>query len=516
MTAVLELRRGNTAAVVAATPRDGELFVNTDDYKARVGDGATVGGLPLDGHEVVTVSTTSHTTAPSDQGKMLVTTNGGATGISLPQALAANNFGNGAQIWVFVSGAGTVTITPTTSTINGAATLVLATSEGAMIVSDGANYFAIHSASSSGASFGSLSDVNFTSLANNDFVAYDSGSSKWTNRTPTASTALLVNMIGDTGTGGVKGLVPAPASGDAAAGKFLKADGAWTALAGNSTLAGDTDVNISSPANNDFFEYQTSDSKWHNRTPTQVTAALDVLVGDTGTGGTKGLAPAPASGDAAAGKFLKADATYAVPPGLFGTVLSSPVPTSANTGLTTWANQGGSTTVGDGATGVVLHDVSNGNAENSRLRYKTTLPGTPYTVKALIACANDLANNHHAVTFFGWYDGTKIQAIGIHASSGLLFTLDTILKTNVTTDGGSTGLAVGISGMIWVAANDTGSAVHLAYSFDGANYVRIYDQTYAGSFLGAAPTRIVFGINPYGSAMYGTLMSYQEVTGNLP
>ncbi len=39
------------------------------------------------------------------------------------------------------------------------------------------------------------------------------------------------------------------------------------------------------------------------------------LVGDTGSGGVKGIAPAPASGDAAAGKFLKADATWQVPPG---------------------------------------------------------------------------------------------------------------------------------------------------------------------------------------------------------
>jgi hypothetical protein len=49
-------------------------------------------------------------------------------------------------------------------------------------------------------------------------------------------------------------------------------------------------------------------------TATQLTAELNVLVGDSGSGGTKGLAPAPGAGDAAAGKFLKADATYAVPP----------------------------------------------------------------------------------------------------------------------------------------------------------------------------------------------------------
>lgn len=45
------------------------------------------------------------------------------------------------------------------------------------------------------------------------------------------------------------------------------------------------------------------------------TALLDAMVGDTGTGGTKGLVPAPAAGDAAALKFLKADGTFAVPAG---------------------------------------------------------------------------------------------------------------------------------------------------------------------------------------------------------
>jgi len=48
-------------------------------------------------------------------------------------------------------------------------------------------------------------------------------------------------------------------------------------------------------------------------TATQATAVLNTLVGDSGSGGTKGLAPAPAAGDAAASKFLKADATWAVP-----------------------------------------------------------------------------------------------------------------------------------------------------------------------------------------------------------
>lgn len=50
-------------------------------------------------------------------------------------------------------------------------------------------------------------------------------------------------------------------------------------------------------------------------TATQATALLNAMVGDSGSGGTKGLVPAPASGDAAAGKFLKADGTWAAPAG---------------------------------------------------------------------------------------------------------------------------------------------------------------------------------------------------------
>lgn len=49
-------------------------------------------------------------------------------------------------------------------------------------------------------------------------------------------------------------------------------------------------------------------------TAAQATAALDVMVGDGGSGGTKGLVPAPAAGDAALSKYLKADSTWETPP----------------------------------------------------------------------------------------------------------------------------------------------------------------------------------------------------------
>lgn len=45
-------------------------------------------------------------------------------------------------------------------------------------------------------------------------------------------------------------------------------------------------------------------------TAAQATAVMNAVVGDSGAGGTKGLVPAPAAGDAAAGKVLKADGTW--------------------------------------------------------------------------------------------------------------------------------------------------------------------------------------------------------------
>lgn len=48
-------------------------------------------------------------------------------------------------------------------------------------------------------------------------------------------------------------------------------------------------------------------------TAAQATASLNVIVGDSGLGGTKGLVPAPSAGDAAAKKVLKADGSWGTP-----------------------------------------------------------------------------------------------------------------------------------------------------------------------------------------------------------
>lgn len=115
------------------------------------------------------------------------------------------------------------------------------------------------------------------------------------------------DMVGDSGSGGVKGLVPAPAAGDATAAKFLKADGTWAVPSGGGSTVGIwmPDAPPASPhACDDEFTTASLDSKWteydHGNLQTITTSATRALLKLSGTGnGTDRLAglyqPSPGS-----------------------------------------------------------------------------------------------------------------------------------------------------------------------------------------------------------------------------
>jgi hypothetical protein len=87
------------------------------------------------------VTGTSDALAATDLGYVVTYSNASAVAVSLAQAGTASLY-DGWATWVQNTGAGTVTITPATSTINTAPTLPLATNMGAFIWSDGTNYHA--------------------------------------------------------------------------------------------------------------------------------------------------------------------------------------------------------------------------------------------------------------------------------------------------------------------------------------------------------------------------------------
>jgi hypothetical protein len=142
-------------------------------------------------------------------------------------------------------------------------------------------------------------------------------------------------MVGDSGSGGARGLVPAPATGDAT--KFLQGDGTWAdpgtavpgtrlvdtgaGLTGGGDLSTDRTISIDTAAVTNAMLADMSTARFKGRTTagtgapedltgSQATALLSAFTGDSGAGGVKGLVPAPAAGDAADNKFLKADGTW--------------------------------------------------------------------------------------------------------------------------------------------------------------------------------------------------------------
>lgn len=119
---------------------------------------------------------------------------------------------------------------------------------------------------------------------------------------------------------------------------------------------------------------QSKSSAWSSRTPTQVTADLIAMVGDSGSGGTKGLVPAPITGDAT--KFLKGNGTWASIPGGGDALTTNPLSQFAAT--TSLQLKGViSDETGSGAlvfatspalvtpTGIVKGDVGLGNVDNT-------------------------------------------------------------------------------------------------------------------------------------------------------
>lgn len=77
----------------------------------------------------------------------------------------------------------------------------------------------------------------------------------------------------------------------------------------------------------------------------QVTAMLNAVVGDAGSGGTKGLVPAPSSGDASAAKYLKADGAWSNPNiiGLNAQTVSYTLALSDACGVVTMSNASANT-----------------------------------------------------------------------------------------------------------------------------------------------------------------------------
>lgn len=112
-------------------------------------------------------------------------------------------------------------------------------------------------------------------------------------------------------------------------------------------------------------------------TATQATEILNAFVGDSGSGGTKGLVPAPAAGDAAAGKYLDADGTWTIPAGGGG---SGDVTAASNFGTDNVLIRSDGTSKGVQSTGITVADNNRISLVSAAIPYSTLTDGSTVTI----------------------------------------------------------------------------------------------------------------------------------------
>lgn len=118
------------------------IFNNSGQYGAlTVGQTVTTNNKVLNETQPPdrTVTGTTDTILSTDYGRIVVYTNASSVAVTLPSA-ASTGFTQGFGFTVNTKGAGTVTITPASGTINGTSSLAIAQNKGCYIRSDGTNY----------------------------------------------------------------------------------------------------------------------------------------------------------------------------------------------------------------------------------------------------------------------------------------------------------------------------------------------------------------------------------------
>lgn len=101
-------------------------------------------------------TSTSEAVSSSDACKLVTFSNGSAVAATIAQA--TGSFGAGWSATLQNKGAGTVTLTPATSTINGGSTLVIPQNTGCDVTSDGTNY-QVSACTAIGASAGTVTSI---------------------------------------------------------------------------------------------------------------------------------------------------------------------------------------------------------------------------------------------------------------------------------------------------------------------------------------------------------------------
>lgn len=199
--------------------------------------------------------------------------------------------------------------------------------------------------------------------------------------------------------------------------------------------------------------------------------------------------------------------------GLFSGSLSG-LPTQANTGFTTWAQQPAGSTVLNTVAGVEVFQPAQSSAHIPALLTKA-VSTPPYTVTALLAHAGPHVN--FSAMEFGWSNGLsgssfKAQTIHHSYADGLnILDYTGLNPASVAVPGSTLGTMTNVPDLYWFQLRDDGTTVSFKMGADGVRFSTIYSIAKASGFLGATGyNHLVFGCDAFNRESAGTIMSYHE------